>query len=110
MSVLPAAAVVLYLGSVAAGGRQDRQYALHDRWLVTYADHPLVQREQIEEELSEQGGKHLVVVRYGSDHDFSDEWVYNRSDIDAAPVIWAREMGPNEIRNYSTTSRSGKYG
>ena len=92
VSVLPAAAVVLYVGSVAAGAQKDRPFALHDRWLVTYADHPLVQREQIEEELSRQGGKHLVVVRYGTDHDFSDEWVYNRSDIDGAPVIWAREM------------------
>ena len=85
---------MLYLGSVVAGGQQDRQYALHDRWLVTYADHPLVQREQIEEELSEQGGKHLVVVRYGTEHDFSDEWVYNRSDIDAAP----RDLGSRDGR------------
>ena len=41
-------------------------------------------------------GQHLAIVRYSSDHNPLDEWVYNPPDIDGAKVIWAREMRPDE--------------
>jgi hypothetical protein len=43
-------------------------------------------------------GRHLVLVRYGADHDPADDWVYNGANIDAAPVVWARSMGPLKDR------------
>jgi len=43
--------------------------------------------------LEAAGGRHLVVVRYQSGHNVHDEWVYNEAEIDAAPVVWARDMG-----------------
>lgn len=43
--------------------------------------------------LQARPGQHLVVVRYGSGHNPGPEWVYNGADIDAAKVIWARDMG-----------------
>ena len=42
--------------------------------------------------LLRQGGKHLIFVRYNSDHSPHDEWVYNGADIDGSPIVWAREI------------------
>ena len=49
-------------------------------------------RAAIQENLSHKPGKHLVVVRYGEDHNIHDEWVFNGAEIDAAKVLWAREL------------------
>jgi len=48
--------------------------------------------------LERQGGRHLVIVRYGPQHDAGEEWVYNRADIDSASVVWARDMGEQKNR------------
>jgi hypothetical protein len=49
-------------------------------------------RVAIAEKLQNTPGKHLIVVRYEGDHNIHDEWVYNGAEIDAAKVLWAREM------------------
>jgi hypothetical protein len=56
------------------------------------------ERQAVIEQLAKQGGPDLVLVRYSSDHDPHQEWVYNRADIDRAPIVWAHEMGREQDR------------
>jgi hypothetical protein len=35
-------------------------------------------------------------MRYDSNHDPSEEWVYNGADIDGSKVVWARDMGETQ--------------
>lgn len=61
------------------------------------------QRARLETELEQTGEKHLIIVRYSAEHNPEGEWVYNRADIDAAPVVWAREMDDaqtQQLRKY----------
>ncbi len=51
-------------------------------------------RAAIAKTLSNTPGKHLIMVRYEEDHNLHDEWVYNGAEIDAAKVLWARELDP----------------
>jgi hypothetical protein len=51
-------------------------------------------RAAIERKLLNAPGKHLIMVRYEEDHNLHDEWVYNGAEIDAAKVLWARELDP----------------
>ena len=51
-------------------------------------------RAEIAEKLQRLPGKHLVIVRYGQDHNVHDEWVYNGAEIDRAKILWARELDP----------------
>ena len=55
-------------------------------------------RAEIQAALEELENDHLVVVRYRPQHNWISEWVYNEADIDAAKVVWARELGVEENR------------
>jgi hypothetical protein len=50
-----------------------------------------IARARIATTLGQLPGPQLAIVRYSSNHSPLDEWVYNRADIDASKVVWARE-------------------
>ena len=39
-----------------------------------------------------------MFVKYATTHNMLQEWIYNRADIDAAKVVWARFMSPAKNR------------
>jgi hypothetical protein len=61
-----------------------------DRWYGP--DHFGTERARVESEMEQFPGQQLLLVRYSSDHNPLNEWVYNAPDIDTSKVVWAREM------------------
>lgn len=55
-----------------------------------------VRRSAIKSYLEQIDGKDLVLVRYGPNHNYHREYVYNRAQIDTAEIVWAREMSPSD--------------
>jgi hypothetical protein len=62
-------------------------------------------RVQVSNRLMRESGRHVVFIRYGPNHNFHDEWVYNAADIDASPIVWCRAINPTddaEVTQYYT--------
>lgn len=53
-------------------------------------------RQQVQAELARIPGQLLVFVHYSPHHVYQDEWVWNRADIDASRIVYARDLGPDE--------------
>jgi len=59
-------------------------------------------RVEIHRRLAAEPGRQLVFVRYAPTHLFR-EWVHNGATVDAAPTVWARDLGAAEneiLRRY----------
>ena len=59
---------------------------------------PGARRDELSAILEAAPSPQLVIVRYLPGHDIHFEWVYNRADIDASHVVWARDMGEEKNR------------
>lgn len=55
-------------------------------------------RAEVTAQLAQSPGKQLVFVRYGPQHRYQDEWVWNSADIDSSRVVMARDLGTRENR------------
>ncbi len=49
------------------------------------------QRQRIVQRLTDEEGKHLVLVRYSPEHNVHHEWVYNGANPQSSKIIWARD-------------------
>jgi hypothetical protein len=74
--------IVLRLVGVAAHA------PLEPHWPVGNLD-----RVALVDRLNKIPGDHLVIVRYGPDHNVDRDWIYNAPDIDRSRIVWARDMG-----------------
>ena len=81
--VICCALIVLRVAAVASGAQIEPPWPRGN-----------LERAAILRKLQASPGQHIVIVSYGPGHDLDHEWVYNDASIDAAKVIWARDMGP----------------
>jgi hypothetical protein len=61
-----------------------------------------LERASILRQLQQRPGLQLVIVRYGPHPDPTLDWVYNEANIDAAKVVWARDMGKDDNQELLT--------
>jgi hypothetical protein len=59
-------------------------------------EHWAEQRAGLQKRLESLPGRQLIMVHYGPGHDFYEEWVENRADLQSARVVWARERSREE--------------
>jgi hypothetical protein len=83
--LLAVAMVVLRVGAVAAHARIESPWPRGN-----------LERARVLRQLEQTPGRHLVLVRYSPNHDLHWEYVYNLANIDAAMVVWARDMTAQE--------------
>jgi hypothetical protein len=73
-----------------------------DQTLATNAQ--IAQKERIEQALlRKQPGQHVIFVSYVGLPSPHEEWIYNSAKVDAAPVIWALDLGQTgneKLRHY----------
>ena len=97
------AAHFLFWYGLHAWGGEDMLSALRqfETWDAINSGDPYG-RIAIDRRLARLPGKLLIFVRYSPRHELV-EWVHNAADIDAARVVWARDLGVQEnetLRRY----------
>jgi hypothetical protein len=68
------------------------QWIANARRVPLVMEHWMSSRQEIIDQLTQSGGRHVVFVRYGPNHSPHIEVVFNGADVDGAPVVWVREL------------------
>jgi len=69
-----------------------------------------LERARVLAQLEVSEGHHLVFMSYGPGHSVHNEWVFNAAEIDAAKVVWARDMGAERNRALIDYYAAGQHG
>ncbi len=96
VSALPAAVLLVMITS------KSEAIATHQT-VESFQWKNVLKRTVEQELLKNHPGRHVILVRQTVGTGQSEEWVYNPANIDAAPVIWARDLGQTEnekLRGY----------
>lgn len=91
---IPTIAVLMFLTCIGASLLRVHRSSTPQTWCSPYEQ--AWDRPSIESQIENLPGRHLVIVRYGPNHDPRSSWVANAADIDASRVVWANDMGPQK--------------
>jgi hypothetical protein len=86
--------MVLTGSAIAVEGIHVLQHRTPDQILPVNGRRPAIEANL----LKNSPGRHVIFVRYTGTQTPHEEWIYNSADIDAAPVIWAQDMGSEDVR------------
>ncbi len=90
---IPLIAVALALIFVAMPSARPQWSPELWTWCSPGASELMSDRARLQAQLEREPGQQVVFVRYSHSHQLGLDWVYNRADIDAAKVVWARDLG-----------------
>lgn len=103
VAALCIAQFAFWYGLHLAGDRETLSLATqYESWDALNNSTP-TRRVAMNARLKQEPGDLLVFVRYYPQHPSQDEWVWNAADIDAARIVWARDLGETEdlkLRRY----------
>ncbi|MBV8553452.1 MAG: hypothetical protein JOY54_19315 [Acidobacteriaceae bacterium] len=85
---------MFWFGLYASGNDRLLPVTTYQRWNFINRGDP-EGRIAVHNQLAHVPGKQLVFVRYSPFHRFH-EWIHNAADIDAAQIVWANDLGPEE--------------
>jgi hypothetical protein len=94
--------VAVFLVTIASEAEAIASHQTTDQ--IQASNTQIAQKESIEQDLlKKHPGRHVIFVNYAGLPSPHEEWIYNRANIDAAPIIWALDLGQTEnekLRRY----------
>jgi hypothetical protein len=90
---IPTVAVLLFFICAALSFMKIHRSLMPQTWSSPGANWS---RPRIQAQIEKLPGSHLLLVRYGPNHDAGSGWVVNGANIDDSKLVWANDMGPQQ--------------